>query len=79
MICRLCGKSFLISEMSEEHYPAHSVGNDDIVKLDLVKMIDSIQSSEISNRVKTKSCKKVQLIFAMCLITLLIPRRYMMT
>lgn len=53
MICRLCGKSFLISEMSEEHYPAHSVGNDDIVKLDLVKMIDSIHSSEISNRVKS--------------------------
>lgn len=42
MICRLCGKSFLISEMSEEHYPAHSVGNDDIVKLDLVKMIDIV-------------------------------------
>ncbi len=51
--CRLCGNRFSISEMSEEHYPAHSVGNDDIVKLDLVKMLDSIKSSEISSRIKS--------------------------
>ena len=51
--CRLCGSKFSISEMSEEHYPAHSVGNEDIVKLDFVKMFDIIKSGEISNRIKS--------------------------
>lgn len=36
--------------MSEEHYPAHSVGNDDIVSLDLIKMLDSLQSSEFRRK-----------------------------
>ncbi|OPZ20437.1 MAG: hypothetical protein BWZ04_01829 [Firmicutes bacterium ADurb.BinA205] len=49
--CRLCGKLFPLSEMSEEHYPAHSVGNDDIVALDIVKMADSFLSSELSERI----------------------------
>ena len=26
--------------MSDEHYPARSVGNDDVVALDLIKMLD---------------------------------------
>ena len=39
--CKLCGKYFSDSEMSDEHYPAHSTGNDDIVTLDFKKMIDS--------------------------------------
>ena len=38
--CKLCNKYFDYSEMSEEHYPAKSVGNDDIVAIDIVKMID---------------------------------------
>lgn len=50
--CKLCRKYFPLSEMSEEHYPAHSVGNDDIVSLDIVKVMDSFQLSEISDRVK---------------------------
>lgn len=58
--CRLCGNKFSISEMSEEHYPAHSVGNEDIVKLDLVKMFDIIKSGEISNR--TESGEKLEVI-----------------
>lgn len=37
--------------MSEEHYPARSVGNVDIVALDIVKMIDSFQSVEMQNDV----------------------------
>lgn len=41
-------------EMSEEHYPARSVGNDEIVALDIVKMIDSFQSEEIRNDVLKK-------------------------
>ena len=31
--CRLCEKEYEDKEMSDEHYPAHSVGNDDIVQL----------------------------------------------
>ena len=49
--CRLCGKSFPPSEMSEEHYPAHSVGNDDIVTLDIIKLLDNFQSPELYERV----------------------------
>lgn len=45
--CRLCGKSFLYDEMSEEHYPARSVGNDDIVELDIIKAFDLVLSGEI--------------------------------
>ena len=33
--CKLCGLTFLDSEMSEEHYPAKSVGNDDIVAVNI--------------------------------------------
>ena len=36
--CKLCGKIFPETEMSEEHYPAKSVGNDDVVAVDIVKM-----------------------------------------
>lgn len=42
--CRLCQKYFSEKEMSEEHYPAKSVGNDDIVGFDIIKMVDSFQS-----------------------------------
>lgn len=42
--CKLCGKLYDISMMSEEHYPAHSVGNDDVVALDLGKVLDALIS-----------------------------------
>lgn len=29
--CKLCNNEFLDDEMSEEHYPARSTGNEDIV------------------------------------------------
>lgn len=32
--------------MSEEHYPARSIGNEDIVAVDFIKMIDTFQSEE---------------------------------
>ena len=35
--CKLCGGLFSDDQMSEEHYPARSVGNDDIVSLNIVK------------------------------------------
>ena len=31
--CRLCGEVFSEIDMSEEHYPAKSVGNDDILSM----------------------------------------------
>lgn len=42
--CRLCRQFFSEEEMSEEHYPAKSVGNDDVIALDIVKMFDSFQT-----------------------------------
>lgn len=52
--CKLCGEFFGDKEMSEEHYPARSVGNEDIVALDLVKLFDSFQSEEIRERIRNK-------------------------
>lgn len=40
-ICRLCNNSFFDKEMSEEHYPARSVGNNDIIAFDIVEMLDA--------------------------------------
>lgn len=37
--CRLCHGYFSDEEMSDEHYPARSVGNDDIIKLNFSKWI----------------------------------------
>lgn len=52
--CRLCGEYFDDKEMSEEHYPARSVGNEDIVALNITKMFDSFQSKEMHERVMNK-------------------------
>ena len=41
--CKLCGIMYSKQEMSEEHYPARSTGNEDIVAVDIVKMIDSLK------------------------------------
>lgn len=40
--CRLCQQFFADEDMSEEHYPAHSVGNDDIIALDFTKFMDTL-------------------------------------
>lgn len=45
--CKLCGVYYYDKEMSEEHYPARSLGNEDIVALDICKMIDSFKSEEM--------------------------------
>ncbi len=47
--CRLCKNYFDDSEMSEEHYPARSTGNEDVVKVDLIEMIDFITSIDTKN------------------------------
>lgn len=66
--CALCKNFFKNSEMSEEHYPAKSTGNDDIVALDFGKMIDSIMSGKViefffSRRIKEKHLKKLVVTF----------------
>ncbi len=45
--CKLCGNIFSNEEMSDEHYPARSVGNEDIVAFDLIKLFDSFESEEL--------------------------------
>ena len=45
--CRLCKRLFSITEMSEEHYPARCVGNTDIVGVDIIKLVDQLQSTEM--------------------------------
>lgn len=45
---------FYDEEMSEEHYPARSVGNEDIVKLDVIKMFDLFQSEEDRKRIENR-------------------------
>lgn len=44
--CRLCEEYFEYKDMSEEHFPARSVGNDDIIALDLTKTFDFIFDEE---------------------------------
>ena len=57
MKCKLCNQDFPDNEMSDEHYPAHSVGNNDIVKLDLVAMIDSFFSEKMKQEIKNRAEK----------------------
>ena len=52
--CKLCGMEFSEAEMSEEHYPARSTGNDDVVALDFVKMMDSFLSTEIQAEIRSR-------------------------
>lgn len=42
MRCRLCGKEY--QKLSAEHYPAKSVGNNDLVKIDLQKLLTAGES-----------------------------------
>ena len=43
--------------MSEEHYPAHSVGNDDIVAFDFTKMLDFLVTGELAARINNQTEK----------------------
>ena len=49
--CKLCGAIFKDSDMSEEHYPARSTGNDDIVALDVIKMFESLRSPKVHSEI----------------------------
>lgn len=56
-MCVLCKNFFKNSEMSEEHYPARSAGNEDVVSFDFMKMIDLFMSGETKNYME-KSIKR---------------------
>ncbi|MEQ7068740.1 hypothetical protein [Enterococcus avium] len=45
--CVLCLNFYSNKEMSEEHYPAKSVGNEDIIKLDFIKMANSFMTDDL--------------------------------
>ena len=53
-VCKLCNKQYTNDEMSEEHYPAKSVGNDDIGNFDLTKFIDIFDSESIKEDIYQK-------------------------
>lgn len=53
--CKLCGNEFDYSQMSDEHYPAKCVGNNDIVKFDITKALDLGMSGEIIEKIKSRS------------------------
>ena len=50
--CRLCLNYFSDEEMSEEHYPAKSVGNDDIVAVNFAQIVSEEIHEEITARIK---------------------------
>lgn len=54
--CKLCHGWFDGSEMSDEHYPARSVGNEDIVSVDIGKLFDCFQPDNLS-RIKQRMLK----------------------
>lgn len=52
--CKLCGDNFTEEEMSDEHYPARCVGNEDIVALDLIKLFDFFLSNDTSSEIQSR-------------------------
>ena len=48
--CKLCGNYFPDEKMSEEHYPARSVGNNDIIAINIAKFTDEDIRKEIFYR-----------------------------
>jgi hypothetical protein len=55
--CKLCGMLFADSEMSEEHYPARSVGNNDVVGINIVAMFDMLMSKETMSNISEQMQK----------------------
>lgn len=52
--CKLCGQLYSYQDMSEEHYPARSVGNEEVVAFDIVKMLDAFQNVEIQENLHNR-------------------------
>ena len=59
--CKLCGQNYRKEEMSDEHYPAKCVGNEDIVAFDFEKMLEMICSEKTFNEIllKVQKGKKI--------------------
>lgn len=55
--CVLCKRFFKRNEMSAEHYPSKSVRNNDIIALDFVKMLETIQSPEVHGIINSRVLK----------------------
>lgn len=52
--CKLCGKYYSNKEMSDEHYPAKCVGNDDVVLFDMPKMVEMFFSNEMAYEISKR-------------------------
>lgn len=52
--CKLCGNYFTIDEMSDEHYPAKCVGNNDVVALNLVDLVDFFSSETELQKIQVR-------------------------
>lgn len=48
--CKLCNKEFDESELTKEHYPAESVGNDDLVRINLNDVIEDM--IQVPNKIR---------------------------
>ena len=58
--CRLCGQFFSDDEMSDEHYPAKCVGNDDVVAVNIADIFSEETMAEVATRVSDgEDAKKV--------------------
>lgn len=52
--CRLCGNLFFDNEMSDEHYPARSTGNEDIVAINLMDIFDPAKGQIMLEKVQKR-------------------------
>lgn len=52
--CRLCGYFYSDNDMSEEHYPARNTGNEDVVAVDLAKMLDTLISESVHSEIRQR-------------------------
>ena len=62
--CRLCGELFFDNEMSEEHYPARSTGNNDIVKINLMDIFDPVKGKTMLEKVQKRCADGEELLDA---------------
>ena len=64
-ICKLCCKEYDYDNMSDEHYPAKSVGNDDVGVFDVTKLFDLMMSNNFRKEIieKIKKEENIQNIY----------------
>ena len=54
--CKLCGEYYCNEDMSEEHYPARSVGNEDIVAFNFSEYLSVLSTGELNNCLESFWC-----------------------